>query len=91
MMWYDGSGDHMGGWAYAVMGLGSLLLWTFLVLGVVALLRHLGRSTGPSAAALPADAEHVLAGRFARGEIDEDEYHHRVDVLRGKARQATAS
>jgi len=84
MMWYYGTDGHMGGWAYAVMGLSSLLLWTFLVLGVVALLRHLGRATGPSAGAPPADAEHVLAGRFARGEIDDDEYHRRVNVLRSK-------
>ncbi len=86
MMWYGGYGQHMSGWGYAVMGLTSLLFWTVLVLGVVALVRHLGRSAGPAA---PADAEHVLAARYARGEIDDDEYHRRVDVLRGSARQVT--
>ncbi|WP_406097584.1 SHOCT domain-containing protein [Kitasatospora purpeofusca] len=28
-------------------------------------------------------AEQVLAERFARGEIDAEEYRHRLDVLRG--------
>ncbi len=89
MMWYGGYGGHMSGWGYAVMGLTSLLFWTVLVLGVVALLRHLGRSAGQAGGAPPADAEHVLAGRYARGEIDDDEYHRRVDVLRGRAGQVT--
>jgi putative membrane protein len=32
--------------------------------------------------AAPSGAEEVLAQRFARGEIDEDEYRHRRDALR---------
>ena len=35
---------------------------------------------------LPTDAEQVLAGRFARGEIDADEYERRLNVLRTAAR-----
>ncbi len=69
--------DHMSGWAIVAMSVGSLLLWVALVLGTVALLRHL-RAT-------PFVAEHpdqLLAARYARGEIDEDEYHHRRDTLR---------
>jgi putative membrane protein len=32
------------------------------------------------------DARAVLTGRYARGEIDDDEYRHRLAVLEEKAR-----
>lgn len=35
------------------------------------------------------DAERVLAERFARGEIDDDEYHRRLDTLRSTPRDAS--
>jgi putative membrane protein len=31
------------------------------------------------------DLEGMLAERFARGEIDEDEYRRRLEVLRGRS------
>ena len=33
----------------------------------------------------PPPPEHILAERFARGEIDEDEFHQRMTVLRAEA------
>ncbi|MFZ4247511.1 SHOCT domain-containing protein [Streptomyces griseoincarnatus] len=44
-------------------------------------LRPCIRSSGPDRR--PPAAEQVLAERFARGEIDEDEYRRRAAVLRG--------
>jgi putative membrane protein len=38
------------------------------------------RGTGSGAGGRPS-AEQLLAERFARGEIDEEEYRHRRDVL----------
>ncbi len=35
----------------------------------------------------PAPPEQILAERFARGEIDEDEFHQRMTVLRAEAPQ----
>jgi putative membrane protein len=35
-------------------------------------------------------AEQVLAERFARGEIDAEEYHQRLDTLRQAGRRAPA-
>ena len=32
------------------------------------------------------DPERILAERLAAGEIDEDEYHRRLDALRGVAK-----
>lgn len=94
MMWYGGYGQHMSGGGYVLLGLGTLLFWSALILGIVALLRHLGRANGSalaaSAGAGPADAERVLADRYARGEIDDDEYHRRVDVLRDRVHRTAA-
>ena len=54
-----------------------LLFWAALVIGAVYLLRRrpTQRDPGESAAA-------ALAERYARGEIDEDEYRKRLRVLR---------
>jgi putative membrane protein len=41
-----------------------------------------GPGPGPGA---PAPPEQILAERFARGEIDEDEFHQRMTVLRAEA------
>jgi putative membrane protein len=54
-----------------------------IVAAVVALVRHYSAPPAQSAMpAAPSSAEEVLAQRFARGEIDEDEYRHRRDALR---------
>jgi putative membrane protein len=56
------------------MTAGNLLVWALIIVCVIALVRYLRRST-------PA-AEEMLAERFARGEINEQEYRERLDVLR---------
>lgn len=76
--------DHMSGWGVAATSIGSLLFAVALVLGVVALLRHL-RGAPPAPQGRP---EQLLAARYARGEIDDDEYHHRLDTLRGTSAAA---
>lgn len=81
-MWY---GDHMNGWAYGLMGVTSLLFWTALVLGAIALSRHLRSSAAPGRTASDTHPEQVLADRYARGDIDDEEYHRRLDTLRGSA------
>jgi putative membrane protein len=76
MMWWYGNG--MGGWGPGLMAVGNLLLWTMIILGVIALLRHT-RSTSPGPRPT---AEELLAERFARGDISEQDYRERLDVLR---------
>lgn len=68
-----GQGHH-GPW-FPLVPLLFLSLWiaAFVVIG--RRWRHPHRLTGES----------VLAERYARGEIDEAEYHERRAVLRGKA------
>jgi putative membrane protein len=70
MGWHLG----LGGWGALVMVITWLLFWAAIVAGVV----FLARGTAPRP---PAPAE-LLAGRFARGEIDEEEYRSRLAALR---------
>jgi putative membrane protein len=84
MGWYSGWG--WGGWL--AMSLTMLVFWGLLAFGVVALVRTLRREDPdrPAApAALPGprteSAREILDGRFARGEIDADEYQRRRDLL----------
>jgi putative membrane protein len=81
MGWY---GDHMTGWGYFLMGSSTLAFWVLVVAAVVLLTRSSNGGTGggsrhPKRAATP---DQILAERFARGEIDEEEYRRRLDALR---------
>ena len=70
--------DHMGrGWWW-VMGIGWLVFLALIVVLVVVLVRHYGTANRPARSALD-----TLSERFARGELDEDEYRRRRDALRG--------
>jgi putative membrane protein len=81
MMWQYGHG--MGGWGFGLMSVGGLLVWVLIVAGVVAILRHVIReSAAPRRLPAGSTAEDLLAVRFARGDIAEQEYCDRLDVLR---------
>ncbi len=84
MFWYD---HNMGWWGYAGMGIGMVLFWALLIVGIVALVRYTAtdRPTPPFPTQ-PPTPEQVLADRFARGEIDETEYRDRLAVLRDHTR-----
>jgi putative membrane protein len=70
-------GDHMDhGWWWA-MGITWLVVAAVVVVLVVVLVRHFGN--GPAGRR---SAEDALDGRYARGEIDDDEYRRRRDTLR---------
>ncbi|CAI7977354.1 putative membrane protein [Frankia sp. Hr75.2] len=97
MMYWN---DHdISGWGWFAMSMGMLLFWAVLITGAVLLVRALIRSderrrpatrssSEPGAAHGPVvpSPEEVLAGRFARGEIDEQEYRARLATLRDTAR-----
>lgn len=76
------SGHDMFGWGYPLGLIGMALFWVAVIIGIVALARYAGRGRyRPGDPHQP--AEHLLAERFARGEIDEDEYRRRLAALRG--------
>lgn len=90
MFWY---GHGMSGWGYGLMSVSMVLFWAAVIVGVVAAVRYLGargQQPGPSAAA-PPTAQTLLAQRYARGEIDDDEYQRRLRVLGGAGGQAVTS
>ena len=70
-----GDGDHMGrGWWW-VMGVGWLIFLAVLVVLAVVLVRGFTNDRPRG------NADDILAERFARGEIDEDEYRRRRSAL----------
>lgn len=95
MYWYDNG--HMSGWGWGLMTIGMIVFWGVLIAVGVALFRYLSRGSqersgqqpsnpNPSGQQQPPTSpspEAILAERFARGEIDEDEYHTRLAALRG--------
>ncbi|MGW0882283.1 SHOCT domain-containing protein [Streptomyces sp. NPDC002671] len=85
MFWYD---HDVGGWGWFAMSAGMILFWALIITLGVLLYRALARPEGGRDLAdtrPPGPSpEQLLAERFARGEIDEDEYHRRLTVL-GKA------
>lgn len=82
MMWWGDNG--MGGWGFALMGLTTVVFWGLLITAIVLAARHLGRTAGAGPVSPPPTAEELLAQRYARGEIDTDEYRSRLDTLRGR-------
>ena len=68
--------DHHSWWGGGLMMFGWLLLVAALVTVLVRAFER--RDQAPPVS----DAEQVLAGRYARGEIDETEYRARLAVLK---------
>ncbi|MFZ3573021.1 SHOCT domain-containing protein [Streptomyces sp. BH097] len=78
--------DHdLSGWDWFAMSAGMVLFWVLLIAVGVLLFRVLSRAedTGTTSRGASFRPEDVLAERFARGEIDEDEYRRRLSVLSG--------
>ena len=83
MMYY---GPGMGGWMMALMIFGNVLFWTVLILGAVMIARLLRRDSLGHADSTELAPQQLLAERFARGEMTEDDYRHSLRVLSDTAR-----
>ena len=91
MMWMMGGGGNpmmgtgwgnmMGGWnGFGILGwIPMLLFWILLILGVVALIRYLGRSGQQRDSKTPLE---ILKERYAKGEIDKNEFEGMKKDLR---------
>ncbi len=81
MMWY---GDGVSGWGYAMMIVGMIVFWGVVAAGLVLFLRSIGTS-GPTQPPPPhgPTPQQILDERYARGEIDEEEYSRRRQTLTG--------
>ena len=74
MMFWSG---HWGWGAWLGMSLGMLVFWGLVAWVIVVLVRSSGwrYDSGRS------DPRDILDERYAKGEIDEDEYKHRRELL----------
>ncbi len=75
--------EHMGEW-----GAGWMWVWgTLMMIGTIALIVWLARSTSPTAPPPPTPttpvdrAQQVLNERYARGEVSTEEYRERLENL----------
>lgn len=75
-------GSMMSGMMGPTM-LSMVLFWALLILGIVLLGRLLWRRTN-GAPSGRSDALSILGERFARGEIDREEYQERRSVLQAR-------
>ncbi|WP_078964083.1 SHOCT domain-containing protein [Streptomyces durhamensis] len=90
MFWY---GHGASGWGWFAMPVGIVLFWVLLITLDVLLYRSRApreRGNRASSRHPGTSPEQLLAERFARGEIDEDEYRRRLTVLRGGGRDSPA-
>ena len=79
MGWYhDGAG--WGGWL--LMSLLMVIFWGLVIFGGIAVWRAANRTDGTRGRPSRPSPEQLLEERFARGEIDVDEFNRRRDLLR---------
>ncbi len=74
--WQDGGWGMMGGFSWWwFMPVLMILFWGLVIWGIVALVRGLGGArSSDSGSSHPDSALEVLKKRYARGEIDKEEY-----------------
>lgn len=73
-------GTGMNGWGMLFMTFSTLTIVGLVVGGIVFAVRQTGNRT--QSTPQHADPRGILAERFARGEIDEEEYQRRLGTLR---------
>ncbi|MFI7296421.1 SHOCT domain-containing protein [Streptomyces sp. NPDC050121] len=79
MMFWDAHG--VSGWGWFGMSVGMVLFWALIITALVLVFRAANQPhehTHTPAAPTP---QQILGERFARGEIDEEEYRRRLTGL----------
>jgi putative membrane protein len=72
------------GWGvgmWIVMAIAMVIFWAIVIFGIVALVRYLGHSHDASSTPT-SDPEAILRERFARGEVDEEQFRKSLGTLR---------
>ena len=88
MMWWYGNGNGIDGWGYALMTVSMVLFWGLVIFAVIAFVRTTSRGDQSVTAARPT-AEQLLAERFARGDINEEEFTRRRQLLHSTSAQSS--
>jgi putative membrane protein len=65
------------GWSWGMGIIHGLLWWAILVLGIIVLVRVLGRDSGRGPAPSAETALDILKKRYARGEIGKEEFEEK--------------
>jgi putative membrane protein len=60
-----------------------VVFWGVVIAGIVAAIRYLAAAQDRTNGSAPRTPQDVLAERFARGEIEEEEYQRRLHTLQG--------
>lgn len=82
---YTGWG-YMGWGGWMAMAIGMVAFWGLVIFAVVAIFRRDGNGTPSNQRPGERNPQQLLDERFARGEIESDEYHARQEALRGEIR-----
>ncbi|BCM64757.1 MULTISPECIES: SHOCT domain-containing protein [Streptomyces] len=78
MFWYS---HGVSGWGWFAMSTSMILFWALIITAIVLLVRTLNRPQDHRHTPAAPSAEDILRERLARGEIDEDDYRRRLNVL----------
>jgi putative membrane protein len=76
-------GPGMSGWCMTFMIIGNLVLWGLLIFGAVLVARYVWPAQTASSSQAELSPQQIAAQRFARGEINEQDYQHLLQVLSG--------
>jgi putative membrane protein len=72
------------GWGWAWWGIAHMLLWwVLIILGIVVLVRWLGRSTTGLQQPVAETALEILKSRYVRGEIGKEEFEQKKRDVAG--------
>ena len=77
-MWHDGD---WSGWDWTAMAIMMVAFWGFLIAVLIWLVRGVASRPNNNEAAETDNPEELLARRFARGEIDKEEFESFRAVL----------
>jgi putative membrane protein len=93
MMFWDHSDQFS--WWYILMPLSMVAFWGLVAWVIVMIVRGDRRTDQPPAQPNPPpsssyEAERILAERYARGDIDSEEYKQRLDTLHAHSPQGAS-
>lgn len=76
-MWGDAGHGWGWGWGMGFGMIGMVLFWVLVILGIVVLVRRVGGSSASSSPPPSKTALDILNERYARGEINKQEFEGR--------------